>query len=122
MSIRRYCDGCGDEIVRNAVTERIEGSHEARSGCAVQVSVMVGVGSGHINNGDLCVVCVLDAVTGVAGHALLAPPAFAACTICGEQVGWMPTKTTTSGYLPTHVEADHVPEVADPAFKVKVDA
>lgn len=62
--IRRYCDGCGDDIETSAVSERIEGKHRRRgpSGSVdVLVEVIVGT-NGTWNKGDLCRGCVIDAV------------------------------------------------------------
>lgn len=71
MSIRRYCDACGREITRNYVSERLEGdttinTYNPRTRTPVTISVIAGV-NGVANGGDLCAVCVVDAVAQVAG-------------------------------------------------------
>lgn len=67
---KNYCDGCGEELSRNYVTQRLENEHqfhfmqgpECKSTTA-RVEVMAGV-DGTFNSGDLCLSCLYDAVTG----------------------------------------------------------
>lgn len=64
--IKRFCDACGMEIDRNAVSERVHGEHNVRrkdKAVPLRISVEVTVGTdGTVNKGDLCVGCVIDAV------------------------------------------------------------
>jgi len=67
---KNFCDGCGEELTRNYVSERLKNEHEFNfmkgsdfAGNKVKVEVMAGV-NGTCNSGDLCLECLYDAVTG----------------------------------------------------------
>jgi len=59
--IRRYCDSCGEEIDRDAVTNRIKKRWSPRHRPSILVEVTAGT-NGVWNEGDLCVVCVMQAL------------------------------------------------------------
>lgn len=71
--IRKYCDVCDKEIVRNFVHTRLAGTavkHPNRGDKAVRVNieVMAGIGPGTMNGGDICLPCLLDCVNIVGGN------------------------------------------------------
>jgi hypothetical protein len=69
--IRHFCDVCGVEIVRNLVTNRLEGKAFLAQPLAddqvrttdiqVLVAVTVGVGTAW-NHGDICIDCLHEAI------------------------------------------------------------
>lgn len=80
--IRHFCDVCGDEVTRNYVSERLT-STDAHMGTPspgapgvlvtygkprVQFEVHVGVGAAW-NAGDLCLHCLLSAISGCDNRA-----------------------------------------------------
>lgn len=58
---RRYCDVCLREISNNVVSERIKESVCVRNS-TVNFEIMVGVGVGNWNHGDLCKQCLFTAI------------------------------------------------------------
>ena len=59
--IRRYCDRCGNQITRNAVSQRIKRELYDAPGRIYGVEVMVAVNRVW-NHGDLCEGCVVEVV------------------------------------------------------------
>lgn len=64
MSIQRFCDGCGTNIERDYVSNRLESERTFRldgKRVIVKVECMVTV-DGTTNAGDICRDCVIDTV------------------------------------------------------------
>lgn len=55
MSIKRYCDQCGVEIVESI--DRLKGSYKR-----ITFEVMIGTADGAWNSGDWCKYCIITAV------------------------------------------------------------
>ena len=58
--IKQFCDGCGEEIKRNYVTDRLKRTFQLE-GTPFHIEVMAGK-SNVTNDGDLCLDCLMKVI------------------------------------------------------------
>lgn len=66
MSYRTYCDCCERQTDRCVVGERVRGNYVHRNK-AVNYEIMLGIGPGNMNGGNLCIDCLEDVLCAALG-------------------------------------------------------